>query len=124
MKSKSQYQIASSVTDDILEIILTGEESVHTMENMKNDIDNIIIKNNVKNVLIDCRALEGRLGIAETYERVRSYPPDVYRIKMAIVDIPEYAGYQKFHEDTSINAGLTMKWFTSVDAAMIWLKNI
>jgi len=121
MGNKPQYQIVSSVRDEILEIVLTGEESLRNMENMKNDIDQIIIKNNISNVLIDCRALDGRLGIAETYERVRNYPPDVYRIKMAIVDIPQYAGYQKFHEDTSINAGMTMKWFTEMDAARAWL---
>lgn len=109
MTNKAQYQIASSVSDGILEIILSGEESEKTMENMKSDIDSIIVKSNIQNVLIDCRALEGRLGIAETYERVRSYPHDVYKIKIAIVDIPQYAAYQKFHEDTSINAGLTMK---------------
>ncbi len=123
MTNKAQYQIASSVSDGILEIILSGEESVRTMENMKNDIDDIIVKNKIKNVLIDCRALDGRLGIAETYERVRNYPHDVYRIKMAIVDIPQNAAYQKFHEDTSINAGMTMKWFADMEAAKAWLMN-
>ncbi len=122
MEQKAEYQISSSMKEGILEIILTGEESQSTFEKMKIEIDNIIIKSIVKNILIDCRALKGRLGITKTYERVRSHPPDVYKVNIALVDLPEHADYQNFHETTALNAGMRFKWFTDADDARTWLK--
>ncbi len=122
MEKNAEYQISTSVKDGILEIILTGEESQSTFEKMKIEIDNIIIKSIVKNILIDCRALRGRLGITKTYERVRSHPSEVYKVNIALVDLPEHADYQNFHETTALNAGMRFKWFTDVDDARTWLK--
>jgi hypothetical protein len=123
MAKKSDYQISSSVNEGILEIILTGEDAENTFEKMKSEIDNIIITRKVKNVLIDCRALKGHLSITKTYERVRSYPPEIYKHNFALVDLPENAEYQKFHETTAQNAGQRLKFFTDIDAARDWLKS-
>lgn len=122
MEKNAEYQISTSVKDGILEIILTGEESQSTFAKMKNEIDSIIMNSPVKNILIDCRALKGRLGITKTYERVRSHPPEVYKVKIALVDLPDHADYQNFHETTALNAGMRFKWFTDVDDARTWLK--
>jgi hypothetical protein len=123
MENKAKYQISSSVNNGILEIVLTGEESERTSENMKNDIDNVIIKNNVKYVMIDVRVLKGRLGISETYMRVRNYHTNIHKFHITIVDLPENAHYQEFHETTAQNAGRSYKCFTDMDAARDWLKN-
>ena len=80
-------------------------------------------KNNVKNVITDVRALQGRLGIIDTYQRVRSYHPDICKYNLTIVDLPENAEYQNFHEATAQNAGLHFKWFADMDADRDWLKN-
>lgn len=122
MEKNAEYQISTSVKDEMLEIILTGEESQSTFAKMKNEIDSIIIKSTVKNVLIDCRSLKGRLGITKTYERVRSYSPEIYKVHIALVDLPDHADYQNFHETTALNAGMRFKWFTDVDDARTWLK--
>ena len=123
MEQKAEYKISSSMKEGILEIILTGEESQSTFAKMKNEIDNIIINSVAKNVLIDCHALKGRLGITKTYERVRSHPPEVYKVNIALVDLPEHADYQNFHETTALNAGMRFKWFTDTEAARAWLKS-
>jgi len=122
MGKKADYQISSSVNNGILEIVLTGEESVNNIEEMKNEIDNIIITNNIKYVITDVRALKGRLGISNTYQRVRRYHPDIHKFKLIIVDLPENADYQRFHETTAVNAGLSLKFFTDIDTAREWLK--
>jgi hypothetical protein len=123
MKKKAEYQVSASVNDEILEIILTGEESDITSERMRKEIDNIIIASNIKNVLIDVRVLRGRLSISGTYERVRNHAPEINHVKLAVLDLPENAEYQKFHENTACNAGLSLKWFTDINAARTWLKN-
>lgn len=123
MEQHAEYQISSSIKDEMLEIILTGAETQNTFRKMKNEIDNIIIKSSVKNVLIDCRKLQGRIGITDTYEQVRSYPPEIYKVRIALVDLHENSEYQNFHETTAINAGMKFKWFTDTEAARTWLKS-
>lgn len=121
MEQNEEYQISSSVKGTTLEIVLTGAETKNTVKNMKNEIDNIIIKSALRNVLIDCRDLKGRLSITDTYERVRMYPPEIYKVRLAIVDLPDNSEYQNFHENTSVNAGMKFKWFTDVEEARTWL---
>ena len=121
MEKKAEYQISSSIHQDILELVLTGEETAGGSEQMKSDIDGIILKHNIKNVVIDVRALKGRLSVIDTYQRVRTYDPDIRKFHLALVDLPENEEYQRFHETTAINAGLRFKYFTDIDKAKAWL---
>ena len=121
MEQNAEYQISSSINGTILEITLTGAETQNTYRKMQNEIANIIIKSRLRKVLMDCRDLKERLGITETYERVRSYPPEIYKVRFALVDLTENSGYQNFHETTAINAGMQFKWFTDADDAKTWL---
>ena len=121
MEKKAEYQISSSIHQDILELVLTGEETAGGSEQMKSDIDGIILKENIKNVIVDVRALKGRLSVIDTYQRVRTYDPNIRKFHLALVDLPENEEYQKFHETTSINAGLRFKFFTDIDKAKAWL---
>ena len=121
MEKKAEYQISSSIHQDILELVLTGEETAGGSEQMKSDIDGIILKENIKNVIVDVRALKGRLSVIDTYQRVRTYDPDIRKFHLALVDLPENEEYQRFHETTAINAGLRFKYFTDIDKAKAWL---
>ena len=121
MEKKAEYQISSSIHQDILEIVLTGEETAGGSEQMKSDIDGIILKENIKNVIVDVRALKGRLSVIDTYQRVRTYDPDIRKFHLALVDLPENEEYQRFHETTAINAGLRFKFFTDIEKAKAWL---
>jgi len=122
MKKKVEYQISSFVNEDILEITLTGEITEDAVSKLEFEVIAIIKSNNLKNLLVDFRAIKGRFGYIEAYERVRNYPPDRYRVKNAIVDIPEHADYESFQETTARNAGLAWKCFTDVEEARVWLK--
>jgi hypothetical protein len=73
-------------------------------------------------VLADVRAIKGRF-FTEAFFCVRNYPPDIYRIKVAIVDIPQNADFQSFHEITAKKSGVSFKYFTNIDAARDWLKS-
>ena len=121
MEKKAEYQISSSIHQDILELVLTGEETAGSSGQMKSDIDNLILKHNIRNVIVDVRALKGRLSVIDTYQRVRTYDPDIRKFHLALVDLPENEEYQRFHETTAINAGLRFKYFTDIDKAKAWL---
>ena len=121
MEKKAEYQISSSIHQDILELVLTGEETAGSSGQMKSDIDNLILKHNIRNVIVDVRALKGRLSVIDTYQRVRTYDPNIRKFHLALVDLPENEEYQRFHETTAINAGLRFKYFTDIDKAKAWL---
>ena len=125
MKKKTEYQISSSVSNGILEIVVTGELAKSARDNnmLVNEVVSITKTKSLKTVLVDIRALKGRSGILETYERVRHYPNHMYEIHFAIVDIRENADFQSFHENTAANAGMSLEWFSNINAARAWLKS-
>jgi len=53
----------------------------------------------------------------------RNLHSDRPTINTAFVDIAENASYNSIHETPSINAGLSFKCFTDIDAARTWLKS-
>lgn len=123
MAREKGYKISSSVNETILEITLTGEITEDAVPKLEFEVIDIIKSNNLKNLLVDFRSIKGRFGYIEAYERVRNYPPHRYKMKNAIVDIPEHSDYASFQETTARNAGLSWKSFTDMDAARAWLKN-
>ena len=123
MKKKVEYQMTSSVNEGILEIIITGKVTSDDTEKIMNKIIAVRKSINTKHELIDIRTLKGRLGISETYDFVRKLPSDRLTMNIAFVDIVEYAEYNLFYQATILNAGLSWKWFTDIDAARAWLKS-
>jgi hypothetical protein len=122
MEKKPEYKISSSVNDEILEINLTGEMTKHSIDQVAVEAGVIISESGLKNILVDVRALKGRLGIMDTYAFVRS-PAEKPKVKSALVDLTEHKEYLKFLETTARNAGISLKCFVDIDAARAWLKS-
>ncbi len=120
MEKKAEYQLTTSVNEGMFEIIMTGKVTAISIEKLYNEVTAVIKANGVQNLLVDIRAVEGRFRIAETYLYVRSSLPDRPRVDNALVDVPENANFLSFYEDTAINAGLSVKGFTDIDAARTW----
>jgi hypothetical protein len=123
MEKKAEYQISSSVNEGILEIILTGEFKSDSLEKIKNEVVAIEKSVNIKNELIDIRKIKGYPSITEIYSFARSFTSDRPRINTALVDIAENADIKSFLETTTINTGLSFKFFTDIDIAREWLKS-
>jgi len=122
MEKKAEYQISSSVNEGILEIILTGEFRSDSLEKIKNEVVAIEKSVNTKSELIDIRKIKGYPSITEIYSFARSFPSDRPRINTALVDVAENSDIKSFLETTTINTGLSFKFFTDIDAAREWLK--
>jgi hypothetical protein len=120
---KTEPQISLSENKGIFEIILTGEVKEGAAEKVTNVITGIIKANNVKNVLMDVRAIKGSLGIAEIFSIVRSLPSNKQIMNTAFLDIARNASNGSIHEATALSAGLSFKWFTDIHAARVWLKS-
>lgn len=120
---KAAYQISSSVKEGILEMVFTGEVTNNDHETIKDQTIAIQQSMNINNELLDVRALRGRLGLSQTFSIIRNLHSDISRINTAFVDIAENASYNSIHETPAINAGLSFKCFTDIDAARVWLKS-
>jgi hypothetical protein len=120
---KAEPQISLSENKGIFEIIITGEVKEGAAENVTKVITGIIKANNVKNILMDVRAIKGSLGIAETFSIVRSLPSNKQIMNTAFLDIARNASNGSIHEATALDAGLSFKWFTDIHAARVWLKS-
>jgi|GEM_PF-85758 len=123
MAGKSDYKIFSTENNGILEIAATGKLTKSSGNEIVNKFSDIVKEKKIRKVLVDMRALDGRLGITETYAIVRTYRLHMYKSIFAYVDVPENAEYQNYHEITAASAGIMMKWFTDIDAARAWLKS-
>ena len=53
----------------------------------------------------------------ELHNLCQKFPPEIRRISKDLVDLPENADFQSFQESTALNAGMSFKWFTDIDAA-------
>ncbi len=124
MEEKTNYQLSTSVSEEILEIVITGEVTRNTIDELHTEVITIIKGKNAKAVLCDISALKGRYDVyGEAFFRVRSIPQDVKELPSAVVDLSKNTAYQSFYETTAANVGQSMKWFTDIEAARAWLKS-
>ena len=113
MEKKEKYQISSSVDDEIIEIILTGEFIESDVEELQNKVADIIEAKGLTNVLVDIRTFNGRASIISPR----------LKVNVAVVDRPENAAVISYLETTASNAGRSLKCFTDIDKARTWLKS-
>lgn len=120
MEHEAEYNISSSIQDGILEIILTGELIASAVEELLIQIAYIIQAGGEKNLLVDTRAIK---GITKAYTAARSPLPNIVKMNVAIVDLPENAAQEVFIQTRAQNAGHSLNFFANVDAAREWLKS-
>jgi hypothetical protein len=123
MGKRAKYQTSVSEEKGILEVVITGQLTESDADKITEEVSTISKSSSAEGLLVDVRYLKHSIGFTKTYERVRNYPPHMYKIPFAMVDIPENNDFQSFHETTALNAGLQFKWFTDIDAARAWLKS-
>ena len=123
MEKKGEYQLTTFVNEGMFEIRMTGKITGGSIEKLHDEVAAVIKATGIENLLVDVSAVDGRFRIAETYLYVIRSFPDKPKVNNAIVDIPDNANYLSFYDDTAINAGLSVKGFTNIDAARDWLKS-
>ncbi len=121
MGRKPEYHLSWNVHEGILEITIKGEMEINTVEKLQNEVFDVEKSSNTSAVLIDVCGIKGRFGLTEAYFRVRNYPPEQWRLDVAVVDLEENEPFQSFHQITANNVGLSLKCFTDIDAARAWL---
>ena len=123
MENELTYNISASINEGILEITFTGALTNNFHDRIVSDAVAIIKENSIDKVLIDISNLDGRIGIIDTYSRVRTFPSCIYNIRFTMVNSKGQNVTEHFQETTALNAGINVKWFTDIDAARTWLKD-
>ena len=124
MKENTDYQLSTSVSDGILEIIIKGELTKNTIDRLHAEVITIIRKEKAKAVLCDVRAARGPNDITAAYFRSRNIPSDVIKLpSAAVVELSTNSDFKSFYETTAANAGHLAKFFTDIEAARAWLKS-
>jgi len=123
MKENIGYKLSTSENEGIIEIVITGELTKYTLDELHAEVITFIRESKAKAVLCDVRFSKGPNEIIEAYFRARSIPADVRILPAAVVDRPEKWDYTSFYETTATNAGQQIKWFTDIESARAWLKS-
>ena len=127
MEEKSDYQISTSVNEEILEIVISGEITKETADRKHAEVVNLVRAISPKALLLDIRALKrpsDQDRIAEVYFRVRSRPPEIRKTPSAVVALTEDTAYKTFYETTAANVNHSITFFSDIDAARAWLRGM
>ena len=117
------YSVSATQDDGFLRIVLSGRQGSQQFAAIAAEIFQHLAEYRPECALVDGRALEGRPSVFETYDGVRAYPPRRFLPrKFAVLDLPSNREFFSFHEDTSANVGVPLKYFTDEAAALAWLR--
>jgi hypothetical protein len=121
------YDLTIEEKDDVLWVTATGTRSTETILAMSKDILAACAEKKVKKVLIDVRAMEGRLRIMEAYDIVnQSFVKMRDRrviTQAALVDLKEFEHDYRFFENVAVNRYFNLRIFSELDEAVKWLKS-
>ncbi len=107
----------------ILKITISGRNTRQDADTITSNVIAELLKTRPSAVLFDVRKLKDRLDIADGFFRVRKLPPQLRKIKAALVDLEENKEYAEFFALTAGNAGYQIRFFTDLGQARTWLKS-
>ena len=119
------YALAIEKEGDVLRVTATGQRSLKTVLAMSSDIFAACAEKKIMKVLLDVRALEGRLPTMDTFDLVDRHFPKIRDRRVithsAIVDLKEFESGYKFLEDLAVNRGFNLRIFSDPEDAIAWL---
>jgi hypothetical protein len=123
---KMAYDFRIEVKGDVLWVTATGTRSPQTILAMSQDILAACVEKDLKKVLIDVLALEGRLSTTNAYEIPTKHFPKMRDPSVithcAIVDLKEFEDSYRFFENVAVNRGFWLRILSDTDEAIAWLK--
>lgn len=121
------YYLDVEKKDGVLWVKATGTRSFENVLAISKDIMAACTEHEVKKVLLDVRALKGRLSTMESYEIPDKYFPKIRDRSVvdrtAIVDWKEADGRAPFFELVAENRGFMIRIFSDTDQAIEWLTD-
>jgi hypothetical protein len=120
------YDLTIEKKDDVLWVTATGVRSLESVLNMGKEILAALVENKVTKVLVDVRALAGRLGTVESYEIVDEHFAEwrdrTVVTRCSIVDLKAFEQSYRYFENLAVNRGFALRIFSDADQAFRWLQ--
>ena len=120
------YDLIIEKKGDVLWGTATGTRSLETVVAIAKQILAGCVNEKLMKVLIDVRALEGRLRTMEAYEMVDQFFPEIRDrsviTRSAVVDLKEFESSYRFFENLAANRSFTLRIFSDPNEAVEWLK--
>jgi hypothetical protein len=118
------YALSVEAKSDYLFAYVRGIRTRETVIGITTEVFEATVAHRLSKVLVDVRALEGRLSILDNYIVVTELFEDLRGKgirKAAIVDRPQSAMREWFLETLAVNRVFNLKIFTDVEEARQWL---
>jgi hypothetical protein len=126
MGATMSYRLTIEKKDDVLWVTAVGTRALEGVLAMTKDVLAALIENKVTKVLVDVRALEGRLRTMESYEIVDKRFPEFRDrsviTRCSIVDLKAFEHDYRFFENLPMNRGFDLRIFPDPDEALGWLQ--
>lgn len=120
------YQLLMEKHADVLHVKSVGIRTIETVLAMSGDIMHACAQQGTVKVLVDVRALEGRLPTIDAYQVPNSLFSEIRDReiiqKCAIVDLKEFENSYRFFENVAVNRGYNLRIFSDVNDAIKWLQ--
>lgn len=120
------YKLAFAQRDDVLCVTAEGMRSLEAVIDIAKDVMAALIERRVTKVLIDVRALAGRLSTLDSYDlvdkRFAQWRDRSVVTRCGIVDLKDFEYSYRFFEDTARNRGFALRIFADPDEALEWLR--
>jgi hypothetical protein len=119
----AEFDIQSSLRGNVLVVVFTGESTQANAAAMTRRYFDLVLASGRDRILVDLRALRGRLSKGAIYFLVRDLPvkPVPPSIRTAVLDAAENHEFATFLETTAANAGVNIACFTDAGAAHAWI---
>jgi hypothetical protein len=122
--SGGEFRVESARCGEVLEVAISGHASQRNAAEIARQVVRLAAESGNNRVLVDCRALAGRLTLSETFFHVKIYPalhPHAKAARTAVVDLEEHHSRFTFQEELARDLGFDLRFFTDVKEARSWL---
>lgn len=121
------WDISVSKQDDLVIVKTSGIFSYQQVLQMTKETFNAATENGIKYILGDHRDLEPQISLLDSYKLPRDLLiAGVERpLKVAVVYTKDSTKSEEieFFETTALNVGITVKSFTNINDARLWLRS-
>ena len=120
------YDLVFEIKDNFFWVTATGTRSLKSVLAITKEILAACTEHEISKVLIDVRALEGRLSTASAFTiPTRHFPKFRDRSlinHVAIIDLKGFELSHRFFEKAAASRGFKLRIFSDPDKAVFWLN--
>jgi hypothetical protein len=120
------YTLDLTEKEGVVHAVLVGVRTPEGLAEATEKATSFCLERSTFEVLVDVRAMTGRLDTLQTYDIAGQrlpYRNDVRLLRAAVLDHPENLDRVRFFETVATNRGVNVKIFDDKTRALAWLRD-